>query len=72
MYVGVLLILVGETVLLESSIFLQATFFVWLLFHLFVVFYEEPHLKKSFGASYEDYCKAVPRWIPRVKRIGGG
>jgi protein-S-isoprenylcysteine O-methyltransferase Ste14 len=37
---------------------------------LFVVFYEEPHLRKTFGARYEAYCQAVPRWIPRGKRIG--
>ena len=33
---------------------------------LFVKFYEEPTLKKMFGADYEEYCWNVPRWIPRV------
>ena len=33
---------------------------------LFVSFYEEPTLKKMFGADYEQYCRNVPRWIPRV------
>jgi hypothetical protein len=37
---------------------------VWLFFHLFVVFYEEPTLRQKFGESYEEYCKTVPRWIP--------
>ncbi len=40
---------------------------VWLLFHLFVLFYEEPTLRASFGSEYESYCAVVPRWIPRVK-----
>ena len=35
--------------------------------HLFVVFYEEPTLRKMFGADYEDYCRNVSRWWPRVR-----
>ena len=34
-------------------------------FHVFVVLYEEPTLRRQFGAEYETYCRAVPRWIPR-------
>jgi protein-S-isoprenylcysteine O-methyltransferase Ste14 len=33
----------------------------------FVRLYEEPTLRKIFGADYEDYCKNVPRWIPRLR-----
>ena len=32
--------------------------------HLFVVFYEEPALRKKFGAEYEEYCGHVNRWWP--------
>jgi protein-S-isoprenylcysteine O-methyltransferase Ste14 len=35
--------------------------------HLFVIFYEEPTLRKKFGADYEDYCRNVRRWWPRVR-----
>ena len=35
--------------------------------HLFVVFYEEPTLHKKFGAEYDDYCRNVGRWWPRLK-----
>jgi len=35
--------------------------------HLFVAWYEEPTLKKKFGAAYKNYCKSVPRWIPKFK-----
>jgi len=35
--------------------------------HLFVMLYEEPHLRKIFGAEYEEYCKNVRRWVPRLK-----
>jgi protein-S-isoprenylcysteine O-methyltransferase Ste14 len=34
---------------------------------LFVKFYEEPTLRKMFGADYEEYCGNVPRWIPRMR-----
>ena len=35
--------------------------------HLFVVFYEEPTLRKKFRADYVDYCRNVDRWWPRVR-----
>jgi protein-S-isoprenylcysteine O-methyltransferase Ste14 len=38
--------------------------------HLAVVQIEEPELRKRFGASYEDYCRKVPRWLPRLRRPG--
>jgi protein-S-isoprenylcysteine O-methyltransferase Ste14 len=33
--------------------------------HLFVILYEEPTLRKKFGAEYEEYCRNVRRWWPR-------
>jgi protein-S-isoprenylcysteine O-methyltransferase Ste14 len=35
--------------------------------HLFVVFYEEPTLRKKFGAEYDEYCRNVGRWWPRLR-----
>ena len=35
--------------------------------HLFVMFYEEPTLRGKFGADYEEYCRNVRRWWPRVR-----
>jgi protein-S-isoprenylcysteine O-methyltransferase Ste14 len=34
---------------------------------LFVRLYEEPTLRRTFGADYEEYCRNVPRWIPRLR-----
>jgi protein-S-isoprenylcysteine O-methyltransferase Ste14 len=34
---------------------------------LFVFFYEEPALRRKFGADYEEYWRRVPRWLPRVR-----
>jgi protein-S-isoprenylcysteine O-methyltransferase Ste14 len=33
---------------------------------LFVRFYEEPTLRRMFGADYEEYCRNVRRWWPRL------
>jgi protein-S-isoprenylcysteine O-methyltransferase Ste14 len=35
--------------------------------HLFVVLYEEPTLRSSFDGDYEDYCRNVRRWWPRLQ-----
>lgn len=35
--------------------------------HLFVLLYEEPTLRGKFGADYEEYCRNVRRWWPRMK-----
>ena len=37
---------------------------LWLGFHLFVLVYEEPTLRRLFGAEYEAYRGAVRRWLP--------
>jgi protein-S-isoprenylcysteine O-methyltransferase Ste14 len=34
---------------------------------LFVLLYEEPTLRKMFGAEYEEYCRNVRRWVPRMR-----
>jgi len=35
--------------------------------HLFVLFYEEPTLRVKFGADYEEYCRNLNRWWPRLR-----
>jgi protein-S-isoprenylcysteine O-methyltransferase Ste14 len=34
---------------------------------LFVVLYEEPTLRRMFGAEYEEYCRNVRRWVLRMR-----
>ena len=34
---------------------------------LFVRLYEEPTLRRMFGAEYDEYCRNVPRWVPRLR-----
>ena len=35
--------------------------------NVFVMLYEEPTLRRMFGAEYEEYCRNVPRWLPRLR-----
>jgi protein-S-isoprenylcysteine O-methyltransferase Ste14 len=39
-------------------------------FHLRVVRSEEPALRRRFGIAYDEYCRRVPRWIPRLALAG--
>jgi protein-S-isoprenylcysteine O-methyltransferase Ste14 len=70
MYLGVVLILIGESVFFGSGLLLAYSSLVFLIFHLFVVVYEEPTLRRLFGESYLQYYHTVPRWLPRWQRPG--
>jgi protein-S-isoprenylcysteine O-methyltransferase Ste14 len=39
---------------------------LFLVFHMVVVYLEEPGLDKRFGDSYREYRRNVPRWVPRI------
>jgi protein-S-isoprenylcysteine O-methyltransferase Ste14 len=67
MYVGVLLVIVGWTILIRSRDVAIYGASVAMAFHLFVVFVEEPMLRAQFGESYGMYCRSVSRWWPRLR-----
>lgn len=67
MYVAVLLLILGQGFLFGSMQVLEYGIAVWVGFYLFVLIYEEPALRKSYGRKYEEYCANVPRWIPRLR-----
>ncbi len=71
MYIGVLLVLLGESIVFVSLSIFAYALMAWFFFHLFAVFYEEPALMRKFGASYEEYRKTVPCWIPGAPRADG-
>lgn len=67
MYLSVTMIVLGE-VLLSRSLALAAYWAIWFLaVNLFVLGYEEPTLRRQFGASYDEYCRRVGRWIPTIR-----
>jgi len=67
MYLGVVLVLLGEALIWASPTLLRYAALILLAFHLFVVYYEEPNLRRRFGEAYVHYCRSVPRWLPAVK-----
>jgi protein-S-isoprenylcysteine O-methyltransferase Ste14 len=66
MYVAVVALILGQALLLGSVSLLIYGFCVWLIVHAFVLAYEEPTLRQTFGEQYETYCSHVGRWLPRV------
>ncbi len=66
-YIGGLCLLAGLGLFEHSISILLMTLVVFAVVHLFVVFYEEPTLRESFGGPYQDYRREVPRWIPRLR-----
>jgi protein-S-isoprenylcysteine O-methyltransferase Ste14 len=67
MYVAVLMIVIGHFLWFGFWWQLLYAVLAFVVVHLFVTQYEEPTLRKKFGAAYERYVKEVPRWMPRFR-----
>ncbi len=65
MYIGVFSVILGEAITFRSLRLLAYAALLCIPVELFVVFYEEPTLRRQFGDSYEEYWRTVPRWIPK-------
>ena len=64
MYVGVMLVILAEACLFSSHVLLFYAVGCFITVHTFVLFYEEPTLRRQFGDSYTSYCQTVNRWLP--------
>jgi protein-S-isoprenylcysteine O-methyltransferase Ste14 len=65
MYLGAGLALAGAALFYESAALAGYAVVFLLVTHAFVVLYEEPTLRATFGTDYEGYCRRVRRWWPR-------
>jgi len=65
MYVGAVGALAGAALFYQSLALAAYAGLFALVAHAFVVGYEEPVLRRSFGAGYDAYCSRVGRWWPR-------
>ena len=66
MYVAVVGLIAGQALLLGNRTLLFYGMLVWLAFEIFVILYEEPVLRGTYAAEYEEFWRNVPRWIPRL------
>src|SRR5580698_54958 len=67
MYVGVLMLIAGQALLFRSSALWAYLGYVAVGFQLFVLVYEEPTLRRKYGEDYEEFCRNVRRWVPRLR-----
>lgn len=72
MYAAVVMLILGQSALLGNLPLVGYAAAVWLAFHLFVLFYEEPTLRRAFPRDYAAFVAAVPRWLPRLTPWRGG
>ncbi len=64
---GIGALLVGVCLVLGAAS-LWIGFVGFLLFiSWFIPFYEEPDMERRFGEAYREYCRQVPRWLPRLR-----
>jgi protein-S-isoprenylcysteine O-methyltransferase Ste14 len=64
----VLCVLLGEALLFGSLGVLAWFAIVFAVNAVYFPLVEEPGLRRRFGADYEAYRAAVPRWLPRLRR----
>ncbi len=67
-YIAALLVVGGQAWLFLSPPLLAYAAAMAIACHLFVIGYEEPSLRRSFGEGYDAYCRTVSRWLPRPPR----
>src|SRR5262249_52413120 len=70
MYVSVAAIILGQALLFGDWRLIVYGAVFWLACHAFVLVYEEPTLRRKFGAEYEAFCANVPRWISTANGVG--
>jgi protein-S-isoprenylcysteine O-methyltransferase Ste14 len=68
MYLGVILLILGQALLLGREVLFAWAVVAWLIFEVSLVTWEEPGLSRRFGESYDDYRRRVRRWIPTRPR----
>jgi protein-S-isoprenylcysteine O-methyltransferase Ste14 len=67
MYLALGAIVTGQALILGRPALLLYAAAVLAVTATFVRVYEEPALRRQFGAQYEAYCTAVPGWRPRLR-----
>jgi protein-S-isoprenylcysteine O-methyltransferase Ste14 len=66
MYVGKFLMVLGAGIASNHWLALLAFTGAYSLMYQAVTLAEEDFLRGKFGAAFDDYCRRVPRWWPRL------
>jgi protein-S-isoprenylcysteine O-methyltransferase Ste14 len=72
MYIGAELVLVGVAVFYQSLPVVGYAVVFAIIVYAFIMLYEEPTLRRTFGEEYERYLCDVPRFLPRRRPADGG
>ena len=62
-YLGMILIMLGNGLILNSSKLIKIVLLIFLLFNMFIIFVEEKGMRRAFGEKYKKYCNKTGRWI---------
>jgi protein-S-isoprenylcysteine O-methyltransferase Ste14 len=68
MYVGMGVAMIGFAIVFPHAtlVMLGELAFAAVAVSIFVIGYEEPTLRSTFGDAYLEYCRNVRRWLPRL------
>jgi protein-S-isoprenylcysteine O-methyltransferase Ste14 len=66
MYVGNLLIMIGLAIASNSWATIAVAVPLGCFMYASIVAAEEDYLAQRFGAAFREYCRDVPRWVPRL------
>jgi protein-S-isoprenylcysteine O-methyltransferase Ste14 len=64
---GVVFVLFGEALMLLSGPHFQWALIFLLINFIYIPLFEEQQLKARFGEAYIEYCRHVPRLVPRLR-----
>jgi protein-S-isoprenylcysteine O-methyltransferase Ste14 len=67
MYVGVVAAIFGQALTFLDAWILLYGVLAWSVMASFVHWYEQPVLRERYGRQYDDYCRRVLAWLPRLR-----
>lgn len=71
LYVGNMAMYLGIFLMHGDPLVMAIGMGVFFFIYTAIIAAEEYFLRNKFGASYEEYCRDVPRWLPHLGRLKG-